>query len=161
MTSCALGPPWNIPGTQRLSQLLCQHLVQEHMDELGRVSLFSTAPLWVAQGTSVQALLTACAAFPWLGAAEGFHGKRQRGSMNISLGKQCGVLQRTSGWSPWRPLPCAGSRNCEIWRKTGESGRRGERSVTRRAFLPQPCNWKRGAGKGLCPPMNSGPRRSE
>lgn len=65
----------------------------------------------------------ACAAFPWLGAAEGFHGKRRRGSMNISLGKQCGVLQRTSGWSPWRPLPCAGSRNCEIRRKTRERGR--------------------------------------
>lgn len=48
--------------------------------------------------------------------------------MNISLGKQCGVLQRTSGWSPWRPLPCAGSRNCEIWRKTRERGRQGEAS---------------------------------
>ena len=56
--------------------------------------------------------------------------------MNISLGKQCGVLQRTSGWSPWRPLPCAGSRNCEIWRKTRERGRRGERPATRGAFLP-------------------------
>lgn len=78
----------------------------------------------------------ACAAFPWLGAAEGFHGKRRRGSMNISLGKQCGVLQRTSGWSPWRPLPCAGSRNCEIRRKTRERGSWGDHPVTRGAFLP-------------------------
>lgn len=80
----------------------------------------------------------ACTAFPWLGAAEGFRGKRRRGSMNISLGKQCGVLQRTSGWSPWRPLPCAGSRNCEIWRKTRERGRRGERPVARGAILTPP-----------------------
>jgi len=81
--------------------------------------------------------------------------------MNISLGKQCGVLQRTSGWSPWRPLPCAGSRNCEIWRKTRERGRRGERPAARGAFLPpRPRNEQHGASARLCPPVDGSSGRT-